>query len=89
MTGIAVFMTVMGIGIAGTWTLDIVRGGKVDRSGGLLRAREPGGGLLLPHWLAEYTTAAGLLLGAVAIMTGVSWGPTVAGAALSATWSRR
>jgi hypothetical protein len=61
---VGIFMVVMGAGIAGLWTLDIVRSPEVDRRRGLLRARDrTSGSLLLPHWLAEYGTAALLLAG--------------------------
>jgi hypothetical protein len=37
---VATFMIVMGLAIAGVWTADIVRGTEIDRSRGLLRARQ-------------------------------------------------
>ena len=66
MAGLAVgiLMLIMGTGIAGLWTVDILRSPEVDRSRGLLRARDrSSGSLLVPHWLAEYGTACLLLAG--------------------------
>lgn len=64
-------MIAMAAGIAGIWTIDIVRSPEVDRSRGILRARERGaGGLLLPHWLAEYGTAGLLAVGGLGLLLG-------------------
>lgn len=38
-TVVAVFAIVMGVGIAGMWTADIVRGERVDLSAGVFKAR--------------------------------------------------
>ncbi len=58
------FMVVMGAGIAGIWTVDIVRSPEVDRTRGFLRARDrSNGSLLVPHWTAEYVTALLLAVG--------------------------
>ena len=66
---VAVFMLLMGAGIAGLWTIDILRSPEVDRSSGLLRARDRStGSLLVPHWLAEYGTALALALGALGVL---------------------
>lgn len=83
---VAGFMIVMAIGISAIWTIDIVRGGRVDRSDGLLRARSSDGSLLLLHWIAEYGTAVGLLVGAGALLGGREWATALAAAALGATW---
>ena len=82
---LAVFMVVMGVGVAGIWTLDMVRGDRVDLSGGLLRARDDGGSLLLPHWVAEYGTAAALVGGAAGLLASTGWAVPLAAAALGAT----
>ena len=82
---LAVFMVVMGVGVAGIWTLDIVRGDRVDLSRGLLRARDDGGSLLLPHWVAEYGTAAALVGGAAGLLASAGWAVPLAAAALGAT----
>ncbi|HEY6056492.1 MAG TPA: hypothetical protein VIV06_00595 [Candidatus Limnocylindrales bacterium] len=59
---VGVFMIVMGAGIAGIWTVDIVRSPEVDRTRGIVRARDrSNGSLLVPHWMAEYATALVLL----------------------------
>ncbi|HSK27813.1 MAG TPA: hypothetical protein VK894_12965, partial [Jiangellales bacterium] len=68
---VAVFALVMGVGVATIWTLDLARG-RVDLGAGLLHARE-GGDLLWPHWLAEYATAAVLIVGAIAWLAGAAW----------------
>ena len=47
---VPILMIVMGVAISGVWTRDIFVGDQVDRSRGLLGAREPDGGyLLVPH----------------------------------------
>jgi hypothetical protein len=84
-TAIALFMIVMGVGIAGVWTADLMRGTRVDLSSGLLKARDDGGSLLLPHWVAEYGTAAGLIGGGIGLLSAAPWAAPVAGAALGAT----
>ena len=72
---VAIFMIVMGAGIAALWTVDMFRNAGVDRSRGLLRAREAASGsLLLPHWLAEYGTAAMLIAGGLRLLLGWSAG---------------
>lgn len=83
-TLVAVFMLGMAVAIAGVWTADIVRGTRIDRSRGLLRARDDEGSLLVPHWIAEYGTAAGLLVGAVGLLATTPWATPVAAAALGA-----
>jgi hypothetical protein len=76
---VPIMMITMGVAIAGVWTRDIVSNDLVDRSHGLLRAREGGdGSLLVPHWLAEYGTAAALVLGALGLLIDTDWGPSVA-----------
>lgn len=82
---IAVFMIVMGVGIASIWTIDIVRGVHIDLSRGLLRARDRDGSLLLPHWLAEYGTAAALLGGSAGLLGSAGWSVPLAAAALGAS----
>ncbi len=66
---VGVFMLVMGAGIAGIWAVDIARSPEVDRTRGLLRARDrSNGSLLLPHWMAEYATALLLLAGGIGLV---------------------
>jgi hypothetical protein len=66
---IAPFMLVMAVGIAAIWTGDIRAGRGYESSRGLLAARDPvNGNRMLPHWLAEYTTAVALVIGAAALM---------------------
>jgi hypothetical protein len=66
---VGVFMLVMGAGIAGIWTIDIVRSPEVDRTRGILRAHDRStGSLLVPHWIAEYATALLLLAGGAGLV---------------------
>jgi hypothetical protein len=66
---VGLFMLVMGAGIAGIWTIDIVRNPEVDRTRGILRARDrSNGSLLVPHWIAEYATALLLLAGGLGLV---------------------
>jgi uncharacterized membrane protein YphA (DoxX/SURF4 family) len=67
---VGVFMVVMGIGIAGIWTIDILKSPEVDRSRGLVRARDRAGSVMLPHWVAEYATALSCLVGGLALALG-------------------
>ena len=66
-------MLVMAVGIAGMWTVDIVRSPEIDRSRGLLRARDRSGSVMLPHWIAEYGTAIVLLAGGLGLL--LRWPP--------------
>ncbi|MGZ9160448.1 MAG: hypothetical protein ACXW4T_04715 [Candidatus Limnocylindrales bacterium] len=70
---VALFMLVMAVGIAGIWTVDILRSPEIDRSRGLVRARDRNGSVMLPHWLAEYGTAVLLLVGGLGLLLG--WPP--------------
>jgi hypothetical protein len=83
---IAGFMILMGVGIGAVWTLDITRRSpEVDWSAGLFRARTASDGTpLLPHWIAEYGTAAALVTGAIGLVTEQGWGTFLALAALGA-----
>ena len=81
---VAGLMILMGAGIAGVWTADIVKGDKVDLSNGVFRAREDGGSLLWPHWVAEYATALLLVVAGIAVLADTSWSPVLAGFALGA-----
>lgn len=81
---IAVFALVMGAGIAGLWSADLVRG-RVDLSRGAARSRDvDSGSLLLPHWLAEFATAAVLLAGGVGLLLGLGWAVVLTAAGLGA-----
>ena len=84
MVVIAWLMIVMGSAIAVIWTRDIFAGEKVDRSAGVLRARDEDGSLFLPHWVAEYTTAALLLAGGIGLLADAGWGQVVTGLGLGA-----
>ena len=73
---VGLFMVVMGVGIAGIWTVDIARSPEVDRTSGLLRARErSNGSLLAPHWIAEYATAMLLVIGGLGLLLANGSGP--------------
>jgi hypothetical protein len=69
-TFVAVFMLAMAVGMAGMWTVDILRSPEIDRSRGLMRARDRSGSVMAPHWLAEYGTAVLLLVGGVGLLLG-------------------
>ncbi len=82
---IAVFMAVMGLGIAWIWTRDIITAERLDISAGRLRGREPGAGsLLLPHWIAEFGTAGLLLMGSIGLLVEAGWGRSLSFVALGA-----
>ena len=81
---LAALMIVMGLAIAGIWTRDIAVGDKVDLSAGLFAARDADGSLLWPHWLAEYTTAFALVVGAAGLLIDSRWGSPAAALALGA-----
>jgi len=72
---VALFMLVMAVGMAGMWTVDILRSPEIDRSRGLLRARDRSGSVMVPHWIAEYGTAALLLVGGLGLLAGWGAGP--------------
>lgn len=67
------FMVVMAIGMAAMWTVDILRSPEIDRTRGLMRARDRNGSVMVAHWLAEYGTAATLLIGGLGLILG--WAP--------------
>lgn len=69
-TIVALFMLVMAVGMAGMWTVAILRSPEIDRSRGLVRARDRSGSVMLPHWLAEYGTAVMLLVGGLGLLLG-------------------
>jgi|GEM_PF-1151007 len=80
---IPAFMAVTGSGMAAMWTIDIIRADKIDTQNGILRAREPGSeSWLLPHWIAEYSTAGLLLAGAYGLQNNKAWGRDVSLVAL-------
>jgi hypothetical protein len=69
------FMVVMGLAIALTWARDIRSSPEIDRSAGLVRARDRrDGSLFLPHWIAEYATAIGLVVGGLGLILDRGWG---------------
>ena len=63
-----------GVGIAGLWTLLIVRRNVPELSQGLASIRF--------HIAAEFLMAAALLLGGLALWIGAPWAPPIAAAAL-------
>ena len=81
---VAVGMIVMGLGIAGLWTRDVIAGDKVDLSRGVLRAREEDDSLLWPHWLAEYGTALVLVIGGLGLIARADWSVAAAAGGLGA-----
>jgi hypothetical protein len=77
------FMMIMGLAIAGIWTLDIIAKKEIDTSEGPLRARDKRSrALMLPHWIAEYLTALLLFLGGLGLLYGKHWGFVIAAIAL-------
>jgi len=85
MVSIAVFMVVMGVAMAGIWTRDIISGHQLDIAAGRWRARDPQARtVMLPHWIAEYGTAASLVAGAVGLLIDAGWGSSLAFVALGA-----
>lgn len=82
---VAILMMLMGAGIAGVWTRDIVASEHVDLADGVFGARDPdSGSLFWPHWLAEYATALGLVTAGVGLLVDAPWSRTVAGIAAGA-----
>jgi len=80
------FMVVMGSAIALTWVRDMRSSPEVDRSVGLLRARDRrDGSLFLPHWIAEYATSLGLVVGGIGLIVDVGWAEGVSLVALGAS----
>ncbi|MEA2001873.1 MAG: hypothetical protein U9N84_08325 [Actinomycetota bacterium] len=76
---IPLLMIVMGLGIAGVWTRDIIAGTYSDLREGILRAGDPdSGSLFWPHWLAEYGTAIVLIIAAVGLLADTAWSRTLA-----------
>lgn len=73
-TIVAVFMVVVAVGMAGMWTVDILRSPEIDRTRGLVRARDRNGSVMLPHWLAEYGTAVALLIGGLGLLLALPGG---------------
>jgi len=76
---------VMGGAVAGVWTRDIIRADQLEISAGRLRARDPQAEtLMLPHWIAEYATAALLVVAAGGLWADADWGEPLALVALGA-----
>lgn len=72
---VALFMVAMGAGIGTIWAIDMARSPEVDRTHGLLRARDASTrSLLVPHWLAEYGTAIVLVAGGLPLLLGAGAG---------------
>jgi hypothetical protein len=66
---VAVFVLVMGVAMAAIWTLDIRAGRGFEPSGRLIHAREVGTrSRLIWHWLAEYGTAATLIVAGLLLL---------------------
>lgn len=79
------FLLLSAVSLAGLWTVDLIKGDKVERRVGLLslRDRDTKENVLL-HLVAEYATAGALLAGAVGLARRAWWGRPVAGASLGA-----
>ena len=84
-TAVAVSLMIMGAGIAGVWTRDILAAEYVDLSHGVFSARDPDSGTLFwPHWLAEYATAAALVAAAIGLLADAGWARPLAAMASGA-----
>ncbi len=71
---VSIMMIITGLGIIGVWTKDIVSGNRIDRSNGFLKSKNiENGELFLPHWVAEYGTAAGLIICGIGNLFLSSW----------------
>lgn len=82
---IPLLMIVMGLGIGGVWTRDMLAGTYADIREGIFTARDPdSGSLFWPHWLAEYSTAILLLIAAVGLLADTTWSSTLAAIAAGA-----
>jgi hypothetical protein len=85
MSVIAAFMLFMGAAMGLVWTRDIISAEQLDVLNGRLRARDPESGtLMLPHWIAEYATAAALLAGGSGLLSNQAWGEPLSFVALGA-----
>jgi len=72
--GVACFMAVTGLGMSTIWTMDMVKADKIDVSNGYLFAKEQGSdSYLLPHWIAEYSTAGLLIAGGYGLYKDEPW----------------
>jgi len=73
------YMSLAGISLIGIWTIDLIKGDKVDRTGGYLKMRDKTTNqVLMPHLIAEYSTGLCLLAGAYGLSTEKPWGQDVA-----------
>jgi hypothetical protein len=82
---VGVFAIVMGVGMAGIWTRDILAGNGFETDGRLMDARETSSGnLMVWHWAAEYATAGALVIGGLLVLMGAGIGEGILLAALGA-----
>lgn len=82
MTFVAIFLIIVGLGIAGIWAIDIA-GGKFANRGKFFQWRE-GEALLWPHLLAEYLTALALVAAGTGLLLQAAWSIPLAWLALGA-----
>lgn len=83
--GVACFMAVTGLGMSTIWTMDMIKADKIDVSKGYLFAKELGSdSYLLPHWIAEYSTAGLLIAGGYGLYKDEPWARDVSLLALGA-----
>jgi hypothetical protein len=68
---IPVFLVIMGVGVAGIWTADLLSD-KFSGQGNVFQWKE-GENMLWPHLLAEYLMAAGLIIGGVGLYLRLPW----------------
>jgi len=68
-------MLVSGIGITSVWTMELISQKNVDVSGGFFNIRDRNTNQILwPHLVAEYSTATGLIVGAIGLYRQKEWG---------------
>lgn len=79
----AVFMMIMGLGMAFIWANDIA-GNMFSNQGHFFQWRNEGGDLLWLHILAECLTASGLIIAALGLFSRKSWALKVSYLALGA-----
>jgi hypothetical protein len=68
---IPVFLLIMGIGVAGIWTVDLLSD-KFSGQGNFFQWKE-GENMLWPHLVAEYLMAAGLITGGIGLYLLLPW----------------
>jgi len=64
-----------GCSLISIWTIDLIKGDKIDRSDGFFRIKDKTTGqILFPHLVAEYSTGLCLITGAYGLHKNKPWG---------------